>query len=78
MAILDFFNRRKKNPTDEMSFIDHLEELRWHLVRSVVAILVCAIVVFIYARDIVDTWLHTPFSGAARYKRRNRQLDELV
>jgi len=30
------------------------------------------------AREIVDTWLKTPFSGAARYKRRNAQLDELV
>ena len=29
-------------------------------------------------KDIVDTWLHTPFAGAARYKRRNAQLDELV
>lgn len=60
MALLDFFNRRKKNPTDEMSFIDHLEELRWHLVRSVVAILVCAIVVFIYSEFIVDTILFGP------------------
>lgn len=60
MALLDFFNRRKKNPTDEMSFIDHLEELRWHLVRSVVAILVCAIVVFIYSDFIVDTILFGP------------------
>lgn len=33
-------------PDSEMSFLDHLEELRWHLVRSIVAILVCAIVVF--------------------------------
>lgn len=31
----------------EMSFLDHLEELRWHLVRSIVAILVFAIVVYI-------------------------------
>ena len=60
MALLEFFNRRKKNPTDEMSFIDHLEELRWHLVRSVVAILVCAIVVFIYSEFIVDTILFGP------------------
>lgn len=29
-----------------MTFIDHVEELRWHLVRSVVAILLMAIVVF--------------------------------
>lgn len=28
-------------------------------------------------KGIVDTWLSTPFAGAARYKRRNDQLDEL-
>ncbi len=28
-------------------------------------------------KDIVDTWLSTSFSKAARYVRRNRQLDEL-
>ena len=27
---------------------------------------------------ILDTWLKTPFAGAARYVRRNRQLDELA
>ena len=30
-----------------MSFLDHLEELRWHIVRSIVAILAFAIVVYI-------------------------------
>lgn len=29
-----------------MSFLAHLEELRWHLVRSVVALLLCAILIF--------------------------------
>lgn len=33
---------------------------------------------FEQAREIVDTFLNTPFSGAARYKRRNAQLDQLV
>jgi ribose 5-phosphate isomerase B len=28
-------------------------------------------------KDIVDTWLKTPFAAASRYKRRNAQLDEL-
>lgn len=28
-------------------------------------------------KDILDTWLDTPFAAAARYIRRNRQLDEL-
>lgn len=28
-------------------------------------------------QDIVDTWLKTPFANAARFRRRNAQLDEL-
>jgi Twin arginine targeting (Tat) protein translocase TatC len=60
MALLDFFDRRKKNATDEMSFIDHLEELRWHLIRSVIAIGICSIVFFVYVRDIVDKILLAP------------------
>ena len=60
MALLDFFNKRKKDPNAEMSFIDHLEELRWHLIRSVIAILIGAIVVFIYVKEIVDRVLLAP------------------
>ncbi len=30
----------------EMSFLDHLEELRWHLIRSVLAIIVLTIIAF--------------------------------
>jgi sec-independent protein translocase protein TatC len=61
MALLDFINRRKKNnAAEEMSFIDHLEELRWHLIRSVIAIGICSIVFFIFVRDIVDTILLAP------------------
>lgn len=29
-------------------------------------------------QDIIDTWLTTAFAGAARFKRRNAQLDELA
>lgn len=29
-------------------------------------------------QDIVDTWLETPYANAARYIRRNNQLDELA
>ena len=28
-------------------------------------------------QEVIDVWLATPFAGAARYKRRNAQLDEL-
>lgn len=28
-------------------------------------------------KDIIDTWLNTPFANAERYRRRNKQLDNL-
>lgn len=36
----------------EMSFLDHLEELRWHIIRSLVAVIIFAIIIFI-AKDFV-------------------------
>lgn len=60
MAVLDVFKRRKKGGETEMSFIDHLEDLRWHLVRSVIAILVGAIGIFIYAKEIVHNVILGP------------------
>ncbi len=44
----------------EMSFLDHLEELRWHILRILAAILVCSIGVFIY-RAKVFGWLTAPY-----------------
>jgi sec-independent protein translocase protein TatC len=45
---LDIFNRFRQNRENpEMSFVDHLEALRWHIVRSVLAIVVIAILIFI-------------------------------
>lgn len=42
---LNLFNRRPDQ--SEMSFVEHLEALRWHIVRSVIAIVVIAIFIFI-------------------------------
>ncbi len=47
----------KKGKTIEMSFLDHLEELRWHLIRSAIAIVVGAILCGIFAQEIVDEFL---------------------
>lgn len=38
----------KDKPQKEMTFFQHLEELRWNIVRSVIAILLVAIIVFIF------------------------------
>jgi len=60
MALMDFLNKRNKNSEDEMSFIDHLEVLRWHLIRSVIAVVVGAIVVFIFTDFFVDDIVFGP------------------
>src|SRR5258706_15056552 len=60
MALLDFLNRRNKSTAAEMSFIDHLEELRWHIIRAGIAVLIGAIGVFVYVREIVDKILLAP------------------
>lgn len=40
-----------------MSFLDHLEELRWHLVRSAIAILVTAVVIFTFQKVVYEEFL---------------------
>ncbi|MFQ3341248.1 MAG: sec-independent protein translocase protein TatC [Flavobacteriaceae bacterium] len=47
-------------PRDEMSFLDHLEELRWHLIRSVLAIVIIATVAFLFKDFIFDVLLFGP------------------
>lgn len=44
----------------EMSFLDHLEELRWHVVRAVAAIFICMIGVFIGAEWIFNNIIFAP------------------
>ena len=44
----------------EMSFLDHLEELRWHLIRSVVAVVLVAIVAFLFKDFVFDKILFGP------------------
>lgn len=36
-----------KEKVAEMSFLDHLEELRWHIIRSLIAVVVLAVFAFI-------------------------------
>ncbi len=45
---------------DEMSFLDHLEVLRWHLIRSVLAIVIIGSVAFLMKDFIFDTVLFGP------------------
>jgi len=44
----------------EMSFLGHLEELRWHILRSLIAIVLVAIVAFIFKDIVFDSVLFGP------------------
>ncbi len=52
---------QKRNDV-EMSFLEHLEELRWHLIRSIAAVILMTIVAFL-AKDFV---FHTLIFGPTR------------
>ena len=45
---------------NEMSFLDHLESLRWHLVRSVVALIGLSILAFLNKSFVFDTVIMGP------------------
>jgi len=44
----------------EMSFIDHLEELRWHLIRALIAVMVLSVAAFISVDFIFNTVIFGP------------------
>jgi len=44
----------------EMSFLDHLEELRWHVVRSIAAVAVGFVTAFVFAKWIFDNIVFAP------------------
>lgn len=49
-----------KNPNDEMSFWDHLEVLRFTLMRSIIAVVIMAIVAFFFKDFIYSTVILGP------------------
>ena len=49
-----------KSAYAEMSFLEHLEELRWHIIRSAMAIMIFAIAAFILKDFIFNTVILNP------------------
>lgn len=44
----------------EMSFLDHIEELRWHLFRSAIAVVVLAVVIFALGKSFFVNVIYAP------------------
>jgi len=49
-----------KTPYAEMSFLEHLEELRWHIIRSALAIVILAVIAFVLKDFIFNTVILNP------------------
>jgi len=60
LPLLNRKNDLEKQPPQEIGFIDHLEALRWHLVRMAVALFVCSVVAYIYIGEIFDKIILAP------------------
>ncbi len=61
---MKFFKRTKKEKEEgtEMSFIEHLEELRWHIVRAAMAAFIFMVLAFINREFIFDRVILKPKS----------------
>jgi len=70
--------RKRKNFQAEMSFLEHLEELRWHIIRSALAIIVLAVIAFIFKGFIFDTIILKPKTPDFWTNRMLFKLSELV
>jgi sec-independent protein translocase protein TatC len=57
---IDELDEQEDAAEKEMSFMDHLEELRWHILRSAIAILGCAIVIFCFKDFIFNDVIFGP------------------
>lgn len=55
-----FASNKNTEQMKEMSFLGHLEELRWHLVRSAAVVMVLAIAAFCFNDFVFDTVIFGP------------------
>ena len=70
--------KRKKGNQGEMSFLEHLEELRWHIIRSASVIVLFAVVAFIFKGFIFDTIILKPKTPEFWTNRMFEKLADLV
>lgn len=57
-----FFKKLRGLDSDgaEMTFVEHLEVLRWHLVRAAIVLVVLAIVIFVFIDWVFDSIIFAP------------------
>ncbi len=72
----------KKNTPPEtekvMSFWDHLEELRWHILRSIIAVVVLAVIAFLNRKIVFDYIILAPSTSDFLTNRLLCKLGEMI
>jgi sec-independent protein translocase protein TatC len=60
--IRNFFPKKNKaeDESKEMGFLDHLEELRWHVIRAGIAVIVIAIVALVFQNEVFEYIIYAP------------------
>jgi len=51
---------QQAEPEKEMSFLEHLEELRWHIIRSLVSVVFFAVIIFVFKEFVFDKIIFAP------------------
>jgi len=67
-----------KNTEGEMSFLEHLEVMRWHLLRSIAAIVILALVAFVFKEIVFDKIILAPKEPPFPTNRWLCQLGEIL
>lgn len=57
---MERLGQQQPTDNDDMSFLEHLEELRWHLIRSSLAIVIMAVLAFANKSLLFDTIIFGP------------------
>jgi len=71
-------DKKQNSEGGEMTFLQHLEELRWHLIRSILAVVVGAIVAFVFKDFLFDKVILAPNNPAFITNRLLCRLADLV
>jgi len=67
-----------KNQEKEMSFLEHLEVMRWHLLRSISAVIIMALVAFVFKDIVFDKIILAPKEPPFPTNRWLCQLGEIL
>ena len=54
------FKKQKTDPEREMGFLDHLEELRWRIIKMLISVVLCGIVIAFFSDWLVNAVVLAP------------------